>query len=123
MYVKNLVLQLLGAVSLASLTTALQLNYYSDSSCQNFIGSTNPGSCDPLPNVGIGSWLIVCDGNFDDSCENITFYNSNGGGCADEHAVTALSCSCNSQPQVPSQSGNCQSAQGLGVQFWGAQGF
>lgn len=116
---KNLV-SLFAAVSAAALAeAALQINIYSDFSCQNYFGSYWPGSCDalPQPDGGIGSWLIVCeDGN---SCDGIEFYSSNGGGCATEHAVTQLSCGCNGDPYSPSQTGECMSTYGLGVHYWG----
>jgi hypothetical protein len=63
---KNLV-SLFAAVSAAALAeAALRVNSYSDLSCQNYLGSYWPRSCDALPQLdgGIGSWLIVCeDGN------------------------------------------------------------
>ncbi|KAM6487608.1 hypothetical protein HDV62DRAFT_386234 [Trichoderma sp. SZMC 28011] len=110
----------LGLMAMGTVATALQVNIYSDHNCQNFIGSFFPGDCDPLPqpNGGIGSWLVVCENNFDDSCVNITLFSSNGGDCAEEHAVSALGCSCNSDP-TSNDNRRCQSTVGLGAHFWG----
>ncbi|KAL7914412.1 hypothetical protein GGI35DRAFT_476230 [Trichoderma velutinum] len=110
----------LSLIAMGTAATALQINIYSDYNCQNFIGSYYPGDCDalPQPNGGIGSWLIVCRNDFDDSCESIEFYSSSGGGCAEEHAVGALGCSCNADP-TSDDSRHCQSTVGLGAHFWG----
>ncbi|KAI5460832.1 hypothetical protein BGZ63DRAFT_425308 [Mariannaea sp. PMI_226] len=116
MYLKNTLLPLVGIAFTGTLTSALQINIYSDGNCGNFMGSYYPGECDPIP-AEVGSWLIVCkDG---EACSSIEFFNSNGGGCADEHAVTGLQCSCNADPWNPSDSGECHSTWGLGVSYWG----
>ena len=119
MYLKYLALSVLG-LHLSSFTTALQINIYSDHNCKNYIGSYEPGSCDPLPqpNGGIGSWLIVCKNNFSDNCAAIEIFSSGNSGCADEYAVTELSCSCNDQPWE-NENGVCQSTVGLGAHYWG----
>ncbi|KAF3070087.1 hypothetical protein CFAM422_006881 [Trichoderma lentiforme] len=108
----------LSLMAMGTVATALQVNIYSDHNCQNFIESVFPGDCDPLPQPdgGIGSWLIVCQNNFDDNCENITMFSSNG--CSEQHAVSALGCSCNADP-LSNDNRRCQSTVGLGAHFWG----
>ncbi|KAL7935359.1 hypothetical protein V8C35DRAFT_279093 [Trichoderma chlorosporum] len=120
MSLRQTCISFLGLVAMGTFATALQINIYSDHNCQEFIGSFFPGDCDqlPTPNGGIGSWLIVCQNNFSDNCESITFFNSNGGNCAGEHAVDALSYSCNAEPSNDDDR-ICQSTVGAGAHFWG----
>jgi hypothetical protein len=111
MFAKYL-LPIILASSLQLGATAVQVNYYSDTNCANFVGSANPDKCDAMPS-GIGSWLAVCGGS--DECLEIETFNSNGGGCADEHAVTGAQCSCNGDPGVD-DSRKCINASGQ--TFW-----
>jgi hypothetical protein len=111
MFIKSLLLIILAS-SLQLGATATQVNYYSDTNCADFVGSANPGDCEAIPS-GIGSWLAVCGSG--DSCLEIETFSSNGGDCADEHAVTAAQCSCNGDPGVD-DSGKCINASGQ--TFW-----
>ncbi|KAL6699582.1 hypothetical protein J3F84DRAFT_404607 [Trichoderma pleuroticola] len=114
-YISFLALMAMGTVA-----TALKINTYSDNNCQNFIGSYYPGDCDQVPG-GINSWYIECHNNFDDNCEAIQFYNSNSGGCADQHAVGALGCSCNADP-TSNDNRRCQTSGALHAYYWALRG-
>ncbi|KAI5460601.1 hypothetical protein BGZ63DRAFT_425105 [Mariannaea sp. PMI_226] len=116
MYFKNSLLPLLTVAFSVTLTSALQINVYSDGNCGQYMGTYYPGDCDSIPQ-DVGSWLIVCENG--DACTQIVFFTSDGGGCAGQYAKTALQCGCNADPWNGSQSRECNPTYGLGVNYWG----
>ena len=101
---KAAMLSLIGVAFTGVLTTAdtIQVNFYSDSNCTDYITYSNPGSCDSLPS-GANSMLIA-DCSADANCDSVALYTQNNGGCADQYQIGALQCPCpgeNSNPSPP----------------------
>jgi hypothetical protein len=85
MYIDKVILSLLAS---SIVTTALQVNSYSDTECKNYTGSSYPSNgCDSTP-TDTNSCKIVCDAS--DQCTNLEIYSGCNG-----PLFTVLPCPCN----------------------------
>jgi hypothetical protein len=109
MYINKVMLSLLGAGSMGILTTALQVNYYTDLFCKEkfFLGNFTSPPCGAPPQ-NTNSWLIVCDPG-SPTCEALDFYLGDTIETCSESPVKQLGCEgCGSGDRV------CVSREDLG---------